>query len=59
MTVDEARAIWLTKMGSGWVNELEVLLDDGVLWEAYTKLRLSDSLDKDLASLKMKLKCKS
>jgi hypothetical protein len=59
MTIDEARAVWLTKMGSGWVNELEVLLDDGVLWEAYTKLRLSDSLDKDLASLKMKLKCKS
>ncbi len=60
MTLEEARAVWLLKVGSDWVGEVFVLdIQDSVVWEAYTKLRLSDSIDRDRLTHKIKIKCKS
>lgn len=56
MSVEEARAVWLLHLGSGWVSEIDVSMDNGLLWEAYTKLRLSDSLDKDRLFFMVRLK---
>lgn len=58
MTLEEARAVWLLKVGSDWVDEVYIE-DDESLWDAYVKLRLTDSLDKDRPFCKVKIKCRS
>jgi hypothetical protein len=60
MTLEEARAVWLLRVGSDWISEASVEIEhDDTIWAAYIKLRLADSLDKDLAGYKVKIKCKS
>jgi hypothetical protein len=58
MTIEEARTIWLTRLGSDWVDVFAVELDDETVWEAYKTLRLTDSLDKDLFTPRIKIKPK-
>lgn len=59
-TIDEARVIWLTTFGSGWIDMKDVFDADSVLvWPTYIKLRLSDSLEADPVNDKVKIKCRS
>jgi hypothetical protein len=62
MTLEDARAIWLTLIGSDWVGRYELMNSPhyySTLQPAYTVLRMAASLDVDLAADKVKLKCKS
>jgi hypothetical protein len=59
MTLEEARTVWLTIIGSDWVDYKDVL-ESGTstpIWQAYVSLRLNDALDKDLNTQKLRVKC--
>lgn len=59
MTLEEARTVWLTIIGSDWVDYKDVL-ENGTatpIWQAYVSLRLNDALDKDLNTQKLRVKC--
>lgn len=60
MTLQEARTVWLTMVGSDWVGLIDMLNENReLIWEAYTVLRLENSLDTHISSNKVKIKCKS
>jgi hypothetical protein len=62
MTVEEARTIWLTMLGSDWVPFIDVLSDPhyfGSLDAAFLKLRKAEELHVDIKAERVKLKCKS
>ncbi len=59
MTLEEAQTAWLTIVGSDWVNLVDVLEhNDGIIWQAYTRLRLEDNLETNYNSNKIKIKIK-
>jgi hypothetical protein len=56
---EEARAIWLTFFGSGWVDMDDVFVSEGMYpWAAYHILDRSRSLTNDYAHDRVKIKCK-
>ena len=66
MTLDEARTIWLTLMGSGWVTVGDVVFSPyyaGTLDEAVKLLKMSDSFEYhnniNTFEQHIKIKCKS
>ena len=62
MTLDEARTIWLTLVGTDWVTRYELMSSiyyDETIRPAYTALRLASDLDVDFAQDKVRIKCKS
>jgi hypothetical protein len=59
MTVEEARMLWLLRLGSGWVGEAAEFTEDTQLWEAYLRLTANSSFETNPNSHAMKLKCKS
>jgi len=60
MTLQEARTVWLTMVGSDWVGLIDMLTENReLIWEAYTVLRLENSLDTHISSNKVKITCKS
>lgn len=62
MTLEEARTIWLTMLGSDWVRHYDIMVDpqyEGVLRLAYTELTLNAEIDVDRARGCVKIKCKS
>jgi len=57
---EEARAIWLTTFGSGWVGMDDVFDSEGMFpWAAYNILDRYRSLTNDYAHHRVKIKCKS
>lgn len=61
MTIEEARAIWLLKIGSDWFFQMDLLVcDDAKLAEAFSVLvHTENSFDKDIYRGAIKIKCKS
>ncbi len=62
MTLEEARTIWLTLLGSDWVTRYDVMMDSqyhDVIRPAYKLLNDTASMDVDLARDMVKIKCKS
>ena len=62
MTLEDARAIWLTLVGSDWVKRIDLMTSphyDAALQPAYTVLRMAASLDFHFNADKVRLKCKS
>jgi hypothetical protein len=62
MTIEEARTIWLTLLGSGWLTYIEVMEHpqyEEVIVPAYRVLRHTASMDRDAAQELVKIKCKS
>jgi hypothetical protein len=62
MTVEEARTIWLTVLGSDWHKYVDLVSHPmfmGTLDSAYVELRDAGLLDKDAAKELVKIKCKS
>ena len=61
MTIEEARAIWLLKIGSDWFFQMDLLVcDDAKLVEAFLVLtRAKNSFDEDKSRGVIKIKCKS
>ena len=60
MTLDEARTIWLTLLGSEWTPFVDILGNPyyiTTLEEAYRTLRRADALDVDLNKELVKIKC--
>ena len=60
MTLDEARTIWLTLLGSGWVGYHDIMSNpqyEGTLDAAYVKLRDTAAIDKDHVAQQVKIKC--
>lgn len=60
MTLEEARTIWLTLLGSDWVGLVDVLESPyyfGTLDQAYLKLRRADELEINLNTSVMRIKC--
>ncbi len=61
MSLEEARVVWLTMIGSGWVNE-DVLMDEpfgSVLDAAGTILDYEAMLEYNHHQYKIKLRCES
>lgn len=60
MTLDEARTIWLTLLGSDWVAFYDMMTNThymGTLDEAYCLLRDAKALDADYDGQRVKIKC--
>lgn len=60
MTLEEARTIWLTLLGTGWLTYVEVMEHpqyEEVIAPAYKKLRDSASMDRDAARELVRIKC--
>lgn len=60
MTLEEARTIWLTLLGSDWVRLVDILENPhyfGTLDQAYLKLRRADELEINLTTDETKIKC--
>lgn len=60
MTVEEARMVWLTMVGSDWIKFTD--LHESALAtvdRAYKVLSNAGKLERDFHSYKVKLKCKS
>lgn len=60
MTLDEARTIWLTLLGSEWVAFVDFMehpMYRPTLADAYVKLRNTDALDVDRNRELVKIKC--
>lgn len=60
MTLDEARTIWLTLLGSDWIAFVDVISNPhyyGTLDAAYMTLRSGAALDVDLNRELVKIKC--
>ena len=56
MTLDEARVVWLTTLGSGWVDMFEVFDFKGdFVWQAYSILLRADVLRFDPATDRAKI----
>jgi hypothetical protein len=57
---EQARAIWLTTFGSGWVSVDTVFDTEGVYpWAAYHILERARNLTIDYPQYRVKIKCKS
>lgn len=62
MTIDEARTIWLTIIGTDWVRHYDLMVDpqfDAVIRPAYTVLRMNACMDVDRVRECVKIKCES
>jgi hypothetical protein len=62
MTIEEARTIWLTLLGSEWHKYVDLVLHPmfiGTLDLAYIELRDAGLLDRDVVKELVKIKCKS
>ena len=62
MTLEEARVIWLTMLGSDWVGFADLMNSpyyQETLADAYVKLRDAGEMDRDYNRQVVKLKCKS
>jgi hypothetical protein len=60
MKIEEARVVWLTTFGSGWVDMADVLKAKGIYpWDAYHTLNDANALEDDKSNATVKLKCKS
>lgn len=62
MTLEEARTIWLTLLGSDWVSSIDVLESpyfEATLGPAYKELRMRDEMEVDRAREIVRIKCKS
>jgi hypothetical protein len=62
MTVEEARTIWLTMLGSDWQKYVDLISHPmfmGTLDSAYVELRDAGMLERDVVRELVKIKCKS
>ena len=60
MTLEEARTIWLTLLGSGWHKYVDLVSHPmymGTLDSAYVELRNAGLLDKDVVKELVRIKC--
>ena len=60
MTLEEARAVWLLKIGSDWFYQMDLfVIEDEDLRKAFLKLCETSSFDEDKNRSVIKIKCKS
>lgn len=61
MTIDEARTIWLTLVGTDWIKHYDLMIDPqfNTLNRAYTVLRVNACMDVDRVRECVKIKCES
>ena len=62
MTLEEARTIWLTLLGSDWHKYVDLVSHPmfmGTLDSAYIELRDAGMLERDVVKELVKIKCKS
>lgn len=62
MTLEEARVIWLTMLGSDWVPIIEILESphyEATLGPAYRELRMRDEIEVNHVREIVRIKCKS
>lgn len=62
MTLEEARTIWLTLVGSDWIEHYDLMIDPHypeTLQPAYTILRMNAAMDVDRNQERVRIKCKS
>ena len=45
MTLEEARMVWLLRVGSGWMDESTPLTQDNQIWEAFLRLSSDSSFE--------------